>query len=500
MSIFDNDQKALPASTLVVLDAGTGVDFLFANAKANIPFNGPITFDEPIPRIEQQGRYIVIDVAQMTGSDVDIDASLSLDLGAYSGSAYADLLSKIQVSSRSFCIFVQVQVINGGGRISRTQIGSLAFSNVANNLLPTGTAKNYIPFYNLYGDSFVSSKIVGGEFLFLATVTCATAEKKEEIRGELKAQGAWVAGETDTKITTWANTAGVTIKVDHRVIGTNVPIPAVNGSTDPHDLASVINYANNFGTYVSNAPRETVLYYGLTGYDEVAQLSQSYAPRTELQSTKLKALASWYNAYRVLSKTLEDVLNRPYAYDLPSDVSSLNKFLGDLQNRISSNMDNAKKGASYIQELTDQTKLNEIPQKVWIDGGTQVDLTDPKVLASQLPQMLDYYFKITLPDGLTKLSPDIKYRPQLNSSQNMSACLINGRFRHTGLNDKAVIISRDIWYVRGIEEDIASLEGDFDQKTLLTHRVRKTSQVLVKGNLINFIDENGVQIYAEIMR
>jgi hypothetical protein len=35
---------------------------------------------------------------------------------------------------------------------------------------------------------------------------------------------------------------------------------------------------------------------------------------------------------------------------------------------------------------------------------------------------------------------------------------------------------------------------------LLTHRVRMTSQFLNKSNLISFIDENGIQILAEIMR
>ncbi len=193
-------------------------------------------------------------------SAIEVNQSLSVD---YVGIASVD--QKLQFVSSQKATSTSVSIV----AFARKAIGSTTASNpvltVDLNGMSTAT------FVRAYGDSYVDSLSMGGEYYGVYTFYTETFEQQQSLVASLKASGIYsgvsASAELNTKIDNYVRTTNTNWTFDQQVTGLSNP--------DLPNPDKMIDYAVKFPDRTLDAPR--VISFSTASYDHVPGFTLPFA-------------------------------------------------------------------------------------------------------------------------------------------------------------------------------------------------------------------------------
>lgn len=264
--------------------------------------------------------------------------------------------------------------------------------------------------------------------------------------------------------------------------------------------------------------------YFVQGYDECFQFKDKFLPRPEEVSNALTLLAERYRAYKGILNTITSIeTNTPYLYDVhglelqaSQDTTGSTMSPQELRESIETYMKDMTVGANQIGASTDQTRLQGIPDIVWVDE-KKIQLPKPGDLLLKLPQRMAYYFTVFPsgnPDAITRVA-EIQYKAWNGSL--WSVGIITGVFRHTPIEpDKSPVLpgipggDDSRWYIPYIyagNEDphrnyyARNVIGQYSfQDGIFSHRDSNDNSFKGESNSIDFIGADGVRKFATVVK
>jgi len=196
---------------------------------------------------------------------LQIDASLSASyMGLGSVDAKTSFFSSLNVTTYSLSIVVYASKVTG----SMTRTNAALKKDIA---IPADDDQ-LADFVSTYGDSYVSSITLGGEYYAVYTFYSESEEEQTKLEADLKASGV-VAGvslsaELSTKMSSFSKTSTTRSAFNQKMTGIENP-PAVG----PDDIAG---FASRFATLTLDSP--VVIAITTTGYEELAGFRRHFGP------------------------------------------------------------------------------------------------------------------------------------------------------------------------------------------------------------------------------
>ncbi len=196
---------------------------------------------------------------------LQIDASLSASYAGFgSADAKMNFFHSLNVTASSLSIVVYARKVSG----STTRTDAHLKDGIA---IPADDDK-LADFVSTYGDSFVSSITLGGEYYAVYTFYSETEEEQTKLEAELKANGI-VAGvslsaEVSTKISNYSKTSTTRSVFKQHITGIESP-PQVNAE-------EIATFASKFSGLKLDSP--VVIAITTTGYEELEGFRRRFAP------------------------------------------------------------------------------------------------------------------------------------------------------------------------------------------------------------------------------
>lgn len=187
---------------------------------------------------------------------LEISQSLSVTYGKIaSGSEKTDFVSNLNVTTYSVSIVVHARHVSG--------IESMKTVGLKEGISAPKDAASRKTFFLLYGDSFISSRTLGGEYIAVYTFYSRSKEEQDSLTAEMKAQGMWngvsVDASLQAKIQSFTSSTQTRSSFSQMVTGImNPSLPAADG---------IIGYALDFPNKKLDAP--SILGFLTTGYQHV---------------------------------------------------------------------------------------------------------------------------------------------------------------------------------------------------------------------------------------
>ncbi len=187
---------------------------------------------------------------------VDISQSLSVSYGPIgSVSEKTDFVSSLNVTTYSVSIVVYAQHVNGTEQMTTVTPNSGIST-------PTDNASRQ-QFFVRYGDSFVSSRTLGGEYIAVYTFYSRSRQEQDTLTAEMQAhgllEGVNVDASLQTKIQNFSSSTQTRSVFSQMISGIKNPsLPSSDG---------IINFALQFPSLPLDAP--TIISFQTTGYEHV---------------------------------------------------------------------------------------------------------------------------------------------------------------------------------------------------------------------------------------
>ncbi len=187
---------------------------------------------------------------------VQISQSLSVSYGPIgSVSEKTDFVSNLNVTTYSVSIVVYAQHVSATDQMTTV---------TPNNGVSTPTDKtSRQQFFVRYGDSFISSRTLGGEYIAIYTFYSRSKQEQDTLTADMQAQGLLdgvnVNASLQTKIQNFSSSTQTRSVFSQMISGLQNPsFPSSDG---------IINYALQFPSLTLDAP--TIISFQTTGYEHV---------------------------------------------------------------------------------------------------------------------------------------------------------------------------------------------------------------------------------------
>lgn len=265
---------------------------------------GDITFDSTAPRGPSQTVIYTskfVDRLSDVTDDMSVSGSLSIKAAKIGGSGRGSFVDSDKFKESDLNFYISVKVINQ----------TLNFKDaLVYNPLRSVDAANFL---EIYGDSFISGFLEGGEFNALVSMKILNKAKLTDIKAEAKV--AFTAGPID--VTAEANVGIARSNIETNTETTIQVSWCGGGHIKPMeqqwDIKSLMAAASRFPDLVADCPQRT--YAILTKYDSlrsfVAQKPAAYTPlQYESAQIYTNALLDSFMSYKSLYKRIgEQIFN-----------------------------------------------------------------------------------------------------------------------------------------------------------------------------------------------
>lgn len=199
--------------------------------------------------------YTVCTDIQKLAKALEIDQSLSVGFGPFGLDQKLKFVEKLEVTTYGISIAIY----------ARHALGTETLLDVAlkDGVAPPANDEETREFVRVYGDSFVSSAMRGGEYYAVYTFYSQTKEEQKTLETELKAKGIFNGVTVNTglqsKLNDFVSTTTTRVAFSQDIAGIASP-----SFPEPDDA---IKFALGFPAMELTAP--TVVGFGTTGYERV---------------------------------------------------------------------------------------------------------------------------------------------------------------------------------------------------------------------------------------
>ena len=263
-------------------------------------------------------------------------------------------------------------------KITNTSVSVLIYNNVVASSPNYATAPTLNPaaagltpdeFFAAYGDSYVSSAVLGAEYLAMMVYDCQTENQQQSVMNSIKGQFTF---ESDgVKVTVGANfskqlkTADSSATMQARIYqwlnGSATALPSISGSAVSGSSQASMTAAINTLVSFAQTPSFTVegngavlgfgLNFGTTGYETLVSAATAFQPIVNNRSTYTTGISAYLGTMSAIRKQMQCIANiyQSFGYSGDSAFAShcqqLNEDTAALQNWV--NQVNANPTGSF---------------------------------------------------------------------------------------------------------------------------------------------------------
>ena len=274
--------------------------------------------------------YTVCTSTETLLKTLSVSASVSAEFGFGGVDAKSEFVQSLETTSTSVVVAIYASVIDGTTVVTNP--------GLADGVKPPDAA-GLNGFFQAYGDSFISSITLGGEYIATYTFYSQTRTEQQQIVASLQAHGVTTSGSVSAGVTTAigevASSELIRISFSQQLFGyTGLPLPA------PDQVAP---FALGLSAHAPNKP--TVVHYDEEGYERVPGMNAAVwqpviATRdlfTDTIATDAEALDSmlsqtaWLSdLYGTYGYTL-DALLKTRTGEIKTDAGTLKAFIRGMQ-------------------------------------------------------------------------------------------------------------------------------------------------------------------------
>ncbi|HEX4496329.1 MAG TPA: jacalin-like lectin [Thermoanaerobaculia bacterium] len=199
----------------------------------------------------------------MLQTTLNVSSSVSASFGFGSVDAKAEFIESLSITTTSVTIIVYTNILSS----------SLTATNVE---LADAAPTDINAFFQVYGDSYLNSVVIGAEYAAAYVFYSQSIEQQRQITSTLAANGISASGSLNASLQTSLN------EVQQQVTTRQSLRQFMSGFTNPIFPTSdqIINFALSFGAQTPNSP--AVIDYQVTGYEHVPGM----APFTSVVTTR----------------------------------------------------------------------------------------------------------------------------------------------------------------------------------------------------------------------
>ncbi|MEA2439602.1 MAG: hypothetical protein QOH76_1026 [Thermoleophilaceae bacterium] len=274
--------------------------------------------------------YTVCTSTETLLKTLSVSASVSAEFGFGGVDAKSEFVQSLETTSTSVVVAIYASVIDG--------------TTVATNpALAPGVkppdAAGLSDFFQAYGDSFISSMTLGGEYIATYTFYSQTRTEQQQIVASLQAHGVTTSGSVSAGVTTAigevASSEVIRVSFSQQLFGyTGLALPT------PDQVAA---FALGLSAHAPNKP--TVVHYDTEGYERVVGMNaavwqpviatrdlftDTVAADAEALDSMLSQTAWLSDLYGTYGYTL-DALLKTRAGDIKGDAATLKAFIRGMQ-------------------------------------------------------------------------------------------------------------------------------------------------------------------------
>jgi hypothetical protein len=257
MSVIELEKDAQAqqssAESLAVSALGQGYDSVLGKTLSTA-----VAFKEPTPTGGASSvHFWRITDLETLAKTLDVSQSLSVTYGDIaSGSEKTDFVSNLNLTTYSVSIMVHAK--HGTGTYTLTDFA------LKDGIPAPKTHEERVQFFNGYGDSFVSSLTLGGEYIAVYAFYSRSEQEQTELVAEMQAAGLWDGVSVDANLQT--KISNFTSSTNTRTTFTQIVI----GLKDPSLPASdkICEFGQEFLKLPLTAP--AILRFETTGYEKTS--------------------------------------------------------------------------------------------------------------------------------------------------------------------------------------------------------------------------------------
>ena len=257
---------------------------------------------------------------------LEINASASLNYGAFSGSAKLSLLKQHQENATSSYLVIRAKVVNATQRLNDYTLTPPALAAAA--------AKDSKLFVRSFGDQFVNGIITGGELTGIVELQFASSTDREEFSGKLKASyGAFASLSVSVKQTMTAMRKNLRVSASLLRVGGTAKVTLVTYKPDTFDIIweqmdkNMTDLAQAFIEDVKGHP--TVLEVTTIDYNACSNAGTTSFPTLTFAKWYYDVFAAAVEELRTAIQDSSDGTARTIAETLPAKRLQALKFLAN---------------------------------------------------------------------------------------------------------------------------------------------------------------------------